>query len=33
MLLNVESEESAVMSGVREGVGVLVDSVKRRGGH
>ena len=33
MLLNVESEESAVTSGMREGVGVLVDSVKRRGGH
>ena len=31
MLLNVESEESAVTSGVREAVGALVDSVKWRG--
>ena len=31
MLLDVESEESAVTSGVREAVGALVDSVKRRG--
>ena len=31
MLLAVEREESAVTSGVRETVGVLVDSVKRRG--
>ena len=29
--LDVESEESAVTSGVREAVGALVDSVKRRG--
>ena len=31
MLLDVEREESAVTSGVRETVGALVDSVKRRG--
>ena len=31
MLLDVESEESAVTSGVREAVGALVDIVKRRG--
>ena len=30
-LLVVEREESAVTSGVREAVGALVDSVKRRG--
>ena len=30
MLLDIESEESAVTSGVREAVGALVDSVKRR---
>ena len=29
--LDVEIEESAVTSGVRDAVGVLVDSVKRRG--
>ena len=29
MLLDVESEESAVMSGMRDAAGVLVDSVKR----
>ena len=32
MLLDVESEEGAVTSGVREAVGALVDSVKRRRG-
>ena len=31
MLLDVESEERAVTSGVREAVGALVDSVNRRG--
>ena len=31
MLLNVESEESAVTSGVRAANGALVDSVKRSG--
>ena len=31
MLLDIESEESAVTSGIREGVGVLVDRLKRRG--
>ena len=31
MLLDVESEERAVTSGVREAVGALVDSVKRSG--
>ena len=29
MLLDVESEESAVTSGMRDAAGVLVDSVKR----
>ena len=31
MLLDVEIEESAVTSGVRDAVGVLVDRVNRRG--
>jgi hypothetical protein len=31
MLLDAEREESAVMSGEREAVGALVDSVKRSG--
>ena len=31
MLLDIEIEESAVTSGVREAVGAFVDSVKRRG--
>ena len=31
MLLDIESEESAVTSGVRDAVGVLVDRVNRRG--
>ena len=31
MLLDVEREERAVTSGVREAVGALVDSVKRSG--
>ena len=31
MLLDVEIEESAVTSGVRDAVGVLVDKVNRRG--
>ena len=31
MLLDIESEESAVTSGVRDAVGVLVDRVNKRG--